>query len=1279
MSAKQICFVYANNLWVAPREGGVASPVANPPGAESLPRFSPDGSSIAFVGNYDGIRDIYTIAVTGGVPVRVTNHPGAEQICDWSPDGSSIIMLTNSFSGLARQTKIFTVPVSGGIPAPLPVPYAGFGSISPDGKWLAYTPHSTDTRTWKRYRGGMATDIWLFNLVDKSARKITDWEGTDTIPMWVPGGDGKVVYYLSDNGPDHRLNIWSFDVASAKREQVTTFKDDDVRWPSVGPGAGGKGEIVFQLGSKLMLLDLGTRQSAEVKISIPGDRPKLRTRTVDADKNLSGGTISPSGKRVAVEARGEIFSAPVKEGVIRNLTNTNGVAERDPSWSPDGKWIAYFSDATGEYELYVRPSDAKPAEEKKDAKKDAKKDDKVEDKKAEDKKPEDKKPEGEEANKADEPAKDEGAAAPKVEPRKLTDLGPGFRFNPLWSPDSKWIAFTDQNGRLMLTDVATGATREIDKDPYMNQVSVSWSHDSKWMAYARGDNAREMASIWIADAKTGEKHQITAGMFDARFPTFDRKGDWLFYRQSSAVNNPVYSDLDTTYAYTNSDVLVMLPLRSDVKSPWLARSDEETLKKEEPKKDDAKKDGKDGEKKDEAKKDEAKKDEAKKDEPKKDDEKKEPAAAADDGVSGTWKGTVKGSTPELAMGLPVTMVLKLGEEGKLSGSISSLMGNGPITGSYDKSTGEMSFSVSVGQMNVTLTGTLTGEKVEGTWSAGDQKGTWTASRSSKGDGDKATGDKSGKGDKAEDKAAKEVKIDFDGIEMRALQLPVQPGTFGTMGVNDGDKLVFVRSSARSGSDSGIKIFDYKAEEPKEESVAAGGGFQMTADGKKLLIGRGTTLVVVDAATGGGKSQNVQTQNLTMTVDPRVEWKQIFTDSWRIMRDYFYEPTMHGLDWPKVRDHYGAMLADAASREDVNWIISEMISELNVGHAYLQGPGEVEDQPTATVGMLGCDYVLEKTDAGSAFKITKIYQGGPWDVDARGPLSQPGVDVKVGDYLLAVNGAPLDTKSDPWAAFVSTVGQTISITVSSKPTMDAAAREVLVKPIGSETDLRYRSFIEAKRAYVAEKSGSKMGYIYVPNTGVDGQNDLYRQFFGQRDRQALIIDERWNGGGQIPTRFIELLNRKPTNYWAKRDGSDWAWPPDAHFGPKAMLINGLAGSGGDMFPWLFKQSGVGKVIGTRTWGGLVGISGNPRMIDGGSISVPTFGFYKLDGNWGIEGHGTEPDIEVIDDPSKMTDGGDPQLDAAIAHLEAELKANPYVPPKRPASPNRSGMGSRPQER
>lgn len=1085
-----IVFVYADDLWLVSREGGQAVPLASPHGPERFPKFSPDGQTIAFGGNYEGNRDLYTIPFNGGVPVRVTHHPAAETLCDWTPD-LELLFSSSGFTGLRRQMRLMTVPATGGLPQKLPPPYGANGAISPDGEWLAYTPHSRDHRTWKRYRGGMATDVWLLNLHDHRSLKITDWEGTDSLPMW----HKETVYYLSDAGDEHRLNIWSYGLTSRRREQVTQFKNFDVKWPSIGPGPDGRGEIVFQNGSELYLVDLSTRASRSVRVTIPGDRPTLRQHDVDAGKLIREWGISPTGKRAVLSARGDVWTIPAKHGSARNLTRTDGAAERDPSWSPDGQWIAYFADTDGEYELYILQSDG------------------------------------------------------KVEARRLTSQRSGFRYRPTWSPDSKHISFVDNGGSVYLHTTESGETKLVDTDPWAGRSRMSWSHDSRWIAYTKSGDNRQ-SSVWLYDVEAGERHRVTSDMFSDTWPTFDRKGDYLFFASNREVSSPIYDDFGTSFVYANTDLLVVVPLRDEVGSPWAPKSDEETWGDEDEDEDDDEED-------------------------KEGDDKDEDADEPD----------------------------------------------------------------------------------------GDDKP------------DEEPGDK-----KAEDKEKEEVKpvvIELEGFEQRALKIPVERGNFFNLAVAHNGKLVYTRGAARgSGDKPSIKIFDLTDEKKEEKTIVDGArDFKMSANGKKLLVRKDKTWAVVKAAPDQKLDKPMSVKDLTARIDPREEWRQIFTDAWRIERDFFYDPTMHGLDWNAVRERYAAMLDDCVSRRDVAFVIGEMISELNVGHAYVRGVGDVEEEPEVSVGMLGADYERHN----GAYRIAKIHKGAPWDLDARGPLSEPGVDVQEGDYLLAVNGLVVDVTKDPWAAFQGLADKVVTLTVSKKPAIDEDAREVVVKALDSENGLRYRSWIEKNRQHTHKKTDGRVGYIYVPNTSISGQNDLIRQFHGQLNKEALIIDERWNGGGQIPTRFIEILSRPTTNYWARRHGHDSRWPPDSHQGPKCMLINGLAGSGGDCFPYYFRQARLGKLIGTRTWGGLVGISGNPQPIDGGRMTAPAFAFYETDGTWGVEGHGVDPDIEVIDDPSLMINGGDPQLDAAIEHLLTELERNPYVSPPRPQYPDRSGMGIREEDK
>ncbi len=1198
VSGSSIVFVYANDLWIVPRGGGQATRIASPPGREMFPRFSPDGSTIAFVGNYEGGKDIYTLKIDGtGVATRATYHPTTEVVYDWTSDGK-VLFYAGGSAGLGRQQQLFSVDPAGGLPTPLPVPYGANGTISADGTWLAYTPHQRDFRTWKRYRGGMASDIWLFNLKDKSSKRMTDWEGTDTLPMW----QGGTVYYLSDAGPSHKLNIWKYDTGTGRKEQVTDFKEFDVKWPSIGPGSTGGGEIVFQNGSDLYLLDLVSRTSRKIEIEIPGDRPSLRAKQVNYAEYITSGSISPTGKRIALEARGDIWSLPAEDGITRHLTRTPGAAEREPTWSPDGRWIAYLSDESGEYEIYIMQSDG------------------------------------------------------KGESRRLTNDGTAYRHIVNWSPDSKKICFTEKSGQIKLLDVESGEATLVATDPWaINPLGqeVSWSHDSKWLAFSIADDEAAMGVVHLYNIESAEMTPVTSTMFNTTSPAFDRKGEFL-YMVSNRNFAPTYSDIDTTFVYRDSGVLLAVPLNSEVENPWKLKNEEEEWE------DDAEKD----EDSEAAEGDDAEKD----GDEKADDEADEPKSP----IHGVWEGTVKGLKQ---MGLPddeaaITMTLVARDDGTFYGE-SEFMGETDDFDetTFDEATGELVCKSAENGLNSVIKGTLDGDKISGTWEIIEMgvSGTWEATRS----------DEEVDESKSEDKSDKPVTIDIDGFEARAMMLPIGPGAFGILRVNDKNQLLYLRAGEGMPS---IKLYDITDKEGGEKNVLSGvGQYEVSGDGKKLGVAGPTGFAVVGASPGQSIAKPVDTSGMKGSINPREEWAQVFLDAWRIQRDFFYDRNLHGVDWEGVRQRYGRMLADCVTREDVSFVIGEMISELNVGHAYYWG-GDTEDEPMGGgVGLLGCDFELVSSDGSSAYKIAQIFEGGPWDADARGPLSQPGIDVKVGDYLLAVNGVPVDTARAPWAAFQGTADKTTLLTVSDKPVMDDTAREVLVKPIANDGNLRYRAWIEKNRKYVEYKTDGKVGYIYVPNTGVDGQNDLFRQFYGQAHKQGLIIDERWNGGGQIPTRFIELLNRPVVNYWARRDGKDWPWPPDSSQAKKVMLINGLAGSGGDMFPALFRQNGLGKLIGTRTWGGLVGISGNPGLIDGGYTAVPTFGYYELDGTWGIEGHGVDPDIEVIDDPALMVDGGDPQLDAAIAQVMSEIEAGAFTPPSRPASPNRSGMGVRDEDK
>ncbi len=509
-----------------------------------------------------------------------------------------------------------------------------------------------------------------------------------------------------------------------------------------------------------------------------------------------------------------------------------------------------------------------------------------------------------------------------------------------------------------------------------------------------------------------------------------------------------------------------------------------------------------------------------------------------------------------------------------------------------------------------------------------------------------------------------MTIDIDGFESRAVVLPPGGGRFSNLIAIPG-KLIFQRRprAGSTGGSSPVAFFDLEKREEKQILDDAS-SYELSADGKKLLVVKGGQWAIINPAENQKFDKPLATNQLETTVDVAKEWRQLFADAWRLERDYFYDPGLHGVDWPKMRERYGKLIDECSMRSDVNYVIGELLGELNASHTYRSG-GAIDSAPARNVGYLGCDFTFE----GGAYRIKRILEVAPWEYTVRSPLRAPGIKVKEGDWLLAVNGRPIDISREPAAAFQGLAGKTVFITVNDKPSMEGA-HEVLVETIGSERTLRQYAWIEGNRRKVEELSGGQLGYIYVPDTGQDGQNQLFRMWRAQFTKPGLLIDERWNSGGQIPERFVELLNRPIANYYGVRDGKDWQTPMISHHGPKAMLANGWSGSGGDCFPFLFREAKLGPVVGTRTWGGLIGMTGAPPLIDGGSVTVPTFAIYDTSGKWIIEGHGVDPDIEVPDEPTEMARGRDPQLERGVQELMKSLSENRYTRPKKPAYPKRA---------
>jgi tricorn protease len=873
--------------------------------------------------------------------------------------------------------------------------------------------------------------------------------------MW----SGDKIYYLSDKGPETRYNVWSYEIGTKENTQITNFTDFDVNMPSIGSG-----NMVFEAGGKIYLMDLANYNPKEVKIQVTSDLISIKPHAVDASKYVENLQISPDGNRALIEARGELFSVPAEKGIVKNLTRSSSVAERFPAWSPDGRFIAYWSDKSGEYELMIRDQ--------------------------------------KEGNKE----------------KQVTNLGPGFKYQLYWSPDSKKLAYVDQSMNINIVDAMDGTAEKVDQgtdlfEGGLRGFKVAWSADSRWMAYDKSlENGN--SAIFIYNVKDKTTKQATSGYYSDHTGAFDPDGKFLFITTNRNFD-PIYSDFDNSWVYPNATNLAAIALRDDVASPLAPINDTVAIVLDDTDKEEA----------------EAEKKEEKKD---------------------------------------------------------------------------------------------------------------------------STDDKD-----------KEVKIDFAGFERRLIILPPDPGNLGNVAAVSG-KVIFQRFPNSGSGDQGGTIMYFDLEEQEEITIIEGvNGFEVAANGKKMLVVKGGgTAAIIDVSADQKLDEPLNLKEMELTVNPREEWKQIFNDAWRFERDFFYDKSMHGVDWTGLRSHYGQLIDYAMNRDDVNFIIGELIAELNASHTY-RGGGDQETPEQKSVGYLGVDWAKDQ----GQFKIKTIVRGGDWDSEVRSPLDMPGIAVKEGDYILAVNGVALNEYTDPWGAFEGLADKTVELTVNDKPSYEGA-REVLVKTMDDETRLRNLAWIEQNRKEVDEASGGKLGYIYVPSTGRDGQEELVRQFYAQWNKEGLVIDERFNNGGQIPDRFIELLNRKPLAYWSVRDGKNWQWPPVANFGSMVMLANGWSGSGGDAFPDYFQKAELGPVIGTRTWGGLIGISGSPTLIDGGSVTVPTFRMYNPDGTWFKEGYGVEPDIEVKEDPTQLAKGNDTQLKEAIKVAMDLIKKKGPIHPPAPGKEKRS---------
>ena len=1054
ISANHVAFIYAEDLWIANTDGSQPRRLTVDEGIETDPYFSPDGTIIAFSAQYDGNTDVYTIPAEGGIPTRLTWHPGVDLVRGFTPDGKRVLFASQRSVFSGRYFQLFTVSLTGGFPDKLEIPNAWSASYSPDGRYMAYTPLGPQYMQWKNYRGGTISNIWIYSFTDHSVIKIPQPLGgcNDAEPMWLSGK----IFFISDRNGE--FNLFSYDQGSKEVNQLTYFTD----FPILNATAE-KDKIIFEQSGYLNIFDIPSNILKKLTIGIAADLLELRPRYAEGNNYIRSMDISPTGSRVVLDFRGDIITLPAEKGDPRNITLTTGAHEKYPSWSPDGKSIAYFSDASGEYTLHIKSQDG------------------------------------------------------KGDPKSFKLNGTGFYAYPEWSPDSRKISYSDNGRNFYILDIESGAIKKIDADEVYSpgvfrKMFGDWSSDSKWILYTKllRTNFR-VVNLYSLDQQIS--FAVTDGLSDASEPCFDPNGEYIYFFASTDAG-PVVNWFDLSnrdMRMTNS--IYLATLRSDIVSPFTKESDEENIKKEKT-----------------------------------------------DSVKPLEKDKKGAKTPPPAPEKP-----------------------------------------------------------------------------------------------------KLIKVETSGITDRIVNIPVKTGNYSDLSIGATGEILYIVRPAEQSESSLLHKYDLK--ERKDNEVMELDNYIVSCDRKKMFYSKGQVFGIT--ATGKKPEPGkgiINTAAISVKIDPVAEWPEIFDEAWRVNRDYFYDPGMHGVDWNAMKIKYSKFLPDLACRSDLNKVIQWMCSELGVGHHRISSPGDrLHTLQPISGGLLGADYII----SGNRYQIAKIYGGLNWNPELRSPLTEPGLNIKNGDYILAVNGNDATADRDFFSFFENTSGKIVELTINDKPEY-AGSRVVKVVPVGNEYALRNRDWVEGNLKKVTEATNGQVAYVYVPNTSTAGHEYFKRYFFPQANRKAIIVDERFNGGGSLADYYIDILQRPLQAYWNMRYGIDMKSPSASIQGPKVMIINETAGSGGDMLPWMFRKFKVGTLVGKRTWGGLVGILGFPEFIDGGSVTAPNVAIWTKEG-FIVENTGVAPDIEVEQWPADVINGKDPQLEKAIEVALQELAKNPPEVPVRPLYP------------
>lgn len=1016
INESHIVFAYAGDIWITDLNGDEAERLTSFKGVEGNPKFSPDGNRVAFTGEYGGNTDVFVVSIEGGSPRHLTWHPLPDRVRGWSTDGSAVIFASGRTNAPVAYSKFWSINLDEAYPKPLPMPRVAKGDFSPNGEYFAYQQIGLIDVQWRNYRGGQARPIWVMDMSDYTIEKLP-WNGSrDLNPVWMD----HTIYFMSDR--NFAMNIYGYNPDTQELTQLTDYSTYDVKSMRAGAGM-----LVYEYAGYIYKLNPETGNAQKVAIIVNGDFPWARPHWEDVGDQITNASLSPTGVRVLVQARGEIFTIPTDMGDYRNLTNSSGAADRFPAWSPNGKYIAWFSDKSGEYQLMI--SGQKGLD----------------------------------------------------EPKAIEIPTPTFFYHAQWSPDSKYIMFSDEGLNLYYVNVETGEVTKFGEGTYAHPtrtLAPEWSPDSKWIAWSKRLES-QFHVIKVYSLEQDKSYQITDGMSDAISPAWDASGNYLYFLASTNFAlDTGWLDM-SSYGRDTERGIYFAILKKGVPSPLLPKSDEEKVGTEDGKK-----------------------------------EKKS--------------------------------------------------GNNEV----------------------------------------------------------------------------DVRIDFEGIDQRILSLNVPERPYFMLEAGQEGEIFYAESVENQ---PGYTLHKYSLETGKaEEFLKPVNYYALSFDGKKLLYQSANTWGVVSTASPVKAGKGKINTNLSMYLIPQKEWQQIFDEAWRFERDFFYVDNLHGADWQQVYEKYNPWIDYVRHRSDLTYILDVLGGELSVGHSFVGG-GDEPDIEEVSIGMLGANFEIQN----NRYRISRIFDGENWNPNLRAPLRMPGIDVSKGDYLLAINGEELTAEMNIYKQFAGQAGRQVTLTVNDGPTINGA-HNVTVVPVSNERALRRYAWVEGNRRKVSELSNGKLGYVWLPNTAQAGYSYFNRYYFAQQNKKGIIIDERFNGGGSAADYMIDIMNRELHGFFNNpvNENKPFTSPGAGIWGPKVMIINESAGSGGDYLPYMFKQMDIGPVVGRTTWGGLVGIWGTPALIDGGSITSPRGGFYNLEGNWDVENEGIKPDYKVSMLPEQVINGIDPQLKKAV---------------------------------